>query len=100
MFSPTGKEEEAGGPFQHRGVDYKPPPPLRAPNSCRFLPGSCETCGVAMVHGSDMLAALWYRSPERAVAGSSPVPFKSFSRGSLLGEEPGRDMNLGFRPND
>lgn len=53
-----------------------------------------------MVHGSEMLAALCYRSPEPAVAASSPVPFKSFSRGSLLGEELGQDINLGFRPND
>lgn len=61
--------------------------------------GSCKTSGVAMVHGSEMLAAL-YHSPEPAVAASSPAPFKSFTRGSLLGEELGRDINLGFCPND
>lgn len=62
--------------------------------------GSCKTSGVAMVHGSEMLGAFCYRSPEPAVAASSPVPFKSFTRGSLLGEELGRDINLGFCPND
>lgn len=61
---------------------------------------SCKTSGVAMVHGSEMLATLCYCSPEPAVAACSPAPFKRFSRGSLRREELGRDINLGFGPKD
>lgn len=75
-----GSPSDYSLPLARRRKPLPPYPPQNPglPRQLQIPPWRCKASGVAMVHGSEMLAALCYPSPEQAVAAFPPVPFKSF----------------------
>lgn len=66
----------------------------------QILPGAAKLLGLPWSMGAKCWPPSVTAALSRLLQRPQPVPFKSFSRGSLRGEGLGRDINLGFCPND